>query len=128
MGDDGRQSPQDTYEELHEEEVFAEKMASGQSESIPLDRRDLRSVLDAIRSENQFPSTSSASTFKRERQEYSRRIARITGEGDYPTMALTAELQEALDELDRMAATFYAMRHPMLADGGFAITNDASYS
>ncbi|CAJ0597675.1 unnamed protein product [Cylicocyclus nassatus] len=66
MGDDGRQPPQDTYEDLHEEEVFAEEMAPAQPESIRLDRRDLRSTLDAIRSENQFPSTPSAPTFKRE--------------------------------------------------------------
>ncbi|CAJ0597131.1 unnamed protein product [Cylicocyclus nassatus] len=48
MGDDGRQSPQDTYD-LHKEDVFAEEMAPAQPESIRLDRRDLRSILDAIR-------------------------------------------------------------------------------
>ncbi|CAJ0606713.1 unnamed protein product [Cylicocyclus nassatus] len=49
MGDDGRQAPQDTCEDLHEEEVFAEEMAPAQPESLRLDRRDLRSILEAIR-------------------------------------------------------------------------------
>ncbi|CAJ0602602.1 unnamed protein product [Cylicocyclus nassatus] len=48
MGDDGNQQPEDTYEDLREEEVFAEEMAPAQPESIPLHRRDLRSILDAI--------------------------------------------------------------------------------
>ncbi|VDN30029.1 unnamed protein product [Cylicostephanus goldi] len=53
MGDDGRQPPQDTYEELRKKEVFAGELAPAQHESFRLDRRDLRSILDAIRSKNQ---------------------------------------------------------------------------